>query len=46
MDWPPQSLNLNIFKAAWDHPDREQKQRRALIVLQEAWRASPEDFVK
>ena len=23
MDWPPQSLDLNIIAAVWDHLDRE-----------------------
>lgn len=43
MDWPPQSLELNIFKAGWDHLDTMEPkaaniERRALNVVQEAWR--------
>lgn len=26
-DWPPQSLNFNIFEAVWDHSDSEHSSR-------------------
>lgn len=36
MDWPPQSLDLNITGAMWDHFDREPNKRKptSLNVLQ------------
>lgn len=47
MDWPPLNPDFKILEAVWDHLDTEQKaahiQRKALIVLQEARRAIPED---
>lgn len=38
MDWPPQSLDLNITGAMWDHFDREPNKRKptSLNVLQKA----------
>jgi len=46
---PPQSPNLNIIEAVWDHPDRERNKRQQTSkeelwdVLQDAWRTIPED---
>lgn len=28
IDWPPQSMDLNITPTMWDHPDREQNKRQ------------------
>lgn len=28
MDWLPESPDLNIMEAAWDHLDRQKKQRQ------------------
>ena len=40
MDWPPQSPDLNIIKAVWDHLDRERNkgQPKSIeeLVLKEA----------
>ena len=27
MDWPPQTLDLNIIEAEWDHLDKERNKR-------------------
>ena len=49
---PPQSPDLNITEAVWDHLDREQTKRQPTTkeelwdVLQEAWRTIPEDDLK
>ena len=49
---PPQSLDLNITEAVWDHPDRERNKRQPTSkeelwdVLQETWRTIPEDNLK
>ena len=49
---PPQSPDLNITEAVWDHLDREQNKRQLTSkeelwdVLQEAWRTIPEDSLK
>ena len=49
---PPQSSDLNIIEAVWDHPDRERNTRQPTSkeelwdVLQEAWRTIPEDYLK
>ena len=46
---PPQSLDLKITEALWDHLDRERNKRQPTSkeelwdVLQEAWRTIPED---
>jgi len=48
----PQSLNLNIIEAVWDHLDREQNKRQPTSkeelweVLQGAWRTISEDDLK
>ena len=40
MDWPPQSPDLNIIEAVWDHLDREinkgQSKDKLWEVLKEA----------
>lgn len=44
MDWPPQSPNINIIEAAWEHLAREQIKSQPTFeedlwnVLQEGWR--------
>ena len=49
---PPQSPDLNINEAVWDHLDRERNKRQPTSkeelwdVLQEAWRTIPEDYLK
>ena len=47
---PPQSPDLNIIEAMWDHLDRERNKRQPTKevwdVLQEAWRTIPEDYLK
>ena len=49
---PPQSPDLNIIEAVWDHLDRERSKRQPTSkeelwdVLQEAWRTIPEDYLK
>ena len=46
---PPQSPDLNMIEAAWDHLDREQNKRQPTSkeelwdVLKEAWRTIPEE---
>ena len=48
---PPQSLDLKIIEAVWDHLDRERNKRQPTCkeelwdVLQEAWRTIPEDYL-
>jgi len=48
---PPQSPDLIII-AVWDHLDRERNKRHPTSkeelwdVLQEAWRTTPEDYLK
>ena len=48
---PPQSPDLNIIEAVWDHLDRERSKRQPTSkeelwdVLQEAWRTIPEDYL-
>jgi len=43
---------LNIIEAVWDHLDKERNKRSPTSkeelwnVLQEAWRANPEDYLK
>ena len=50
MDWPPQSPDLNIIEAVWDHLDRERnkgqpKSKEELKeMLKEAWYNIPEDY--
>ena len=52
MDWPPQSPDLNIIEAVWDHLDRERnkgqpKSKEELWeVLKEAWYNIPEDYFR
>jgi len=49
---PPQSPDLNIIEAEWDHLDRELNKKQPTSieelwnVLQEAWRIIPEDYLK
>ena len=49
---PPQSPDLNIIEAVWDHLDRERNNRQPTSkeelwdVVQEAWRTVPEDYDK
>ena len=49
---PPQSLNLIIVKAVWDHLDRERNTRQPTSkeelwnVFQVAWRTISEDYLK
>jgi len=49
---PPQNLYINIIEAVWDHLDRERNKWQPTSkeelwdVLQEAWRAIPEDYLK
>jgi len=49
---PPQSTDLNITEAVWDHVDRGRNKRQPTSkeelwdVLQEAWRTIPEDYFK
>jgi len=31
---PPQSPDLNIIEAVWDHPDREQHKRKLVRMVQ------------
>lgn len=38
MDWTPQSSDLNIIEAAWNHPDREQDKRQS-ISKEELWKS-------
>ena len=46
---PPQSPDLIVIEAVWDHLDRERNKRQPTSkeelwdVLQEAWRTIPED---
>jgi len=48
----PQSPDLNIIEAVWDHVDRERNKRQPTSkeelwnVLQGAWRTIPEDYLK
>ena len=47
MDWPPQSPDLNIIEAVWDHLDRERNKRpksreELWEVLKEDWYNIPE----
>ena len=50
MDWPPQSPDVNIIEAVWDHLDREinkgqHKSKEELWeVLKEALYIIPEDY--
>lgn len=52
MDWPPNSLDLNITEAVRDHIDREGNQRQSTSkeqlwnVLQEARKTIPEVYLK
>ena len=52
LDWPPQSPDLNIIEAVWDHLDRERNKMQPSSkeelwhVLQEAWRNIPADYLK
>jgi len=52
MDWPPQSPDLNIIEAVWDHLDRERNKRQPTSkeelweVLKEAWYNIPEDYFR
>ena len=47
MEWPPQSPDLNIIEAVWDHLDRERNKRQPKSkeelweVLIEAWYKYP-----
>ena len=49
---PPQSPDLNVIEAVWDHLDRERNKRQPTSkeefwdVLQKAWRTIPEDYLK
>jgi len=49
---PPQSPDLNITEAVWNHLDRERNKRQKAAkeelwdVLQGAWRTIPEDDQK
>ena len=48
---PPQSPDLNITEAVWDHVGRERNKRQPTSkeelwdALQEAWRTIPEDYL-
>ena len=48
MDWPPQSSDMNIIEAVWDHLDREinkgQPNSKEELVLKEAEYNIPEDY--
>lgn len=50
LDWPPQRIHLNIIQALWVFLKEKQKtvdiQRRALKVIQEAWRIILEGYLK
>ena len=37
MDWPPQSPDLNIIEAVWDHLDRE-RNKRLPMNKKELWK--------
>lgn len=49
MDWPPHSPDLNINEAVLGELHREKTLKvaniksRALIILEEAWRTTPEE---
>ena len=49
---PPQSPDLNIIEAVWDHVDRERNKRQPTSkedlwnVLQETQRTLPEEYLK
>jgi len=37
MDWPPQSLDLNITEAALEHLDRKQKKKKQPAFKEDLW---------
>ena len=45
MNWPPQSADLNIIEAVWDHLDRERNQGQ-LKFKEELWEVLKEALCK
>lgn len=52
LEWPPQSPDLNIIEAAWEHLDREKNKKQPKSkeelwnVLQDAWNNMPQDYLR
>ena len=51
MEWPPQSPDLNIIEAVWDHLDRKKLEKQPTTaevlwdVLRDAWNNIPSNFL-